>query len=65
LLLNRERGAGGGVVSKEGVAVGIKEKRERWGMGVDQPECGAGQPRKKVEYEHRRKKTAKRSIVGM
>jgi hypothetical protein len=33
------------VVSKEEVAAG---------MGVDQPECGAGrgQPRKMVEYEH-------------
>jgi hypothetical protein len=42
LLLNSERGAGGVVVSKEEVAAGRKGSGGAWGMGVDQPECGAG-----------------------
>jgi hypothetical protein len=42
LLLNSDRGAGGVVVSKEEVALGRKGSGGAWGMGVDQPECGAG-----------------------
>ena len=52
LLLNSERGAGGVVVSKEEVAVGRKGSGGAWGS----TSRNAGQPRKMVEYEHRRKK---------
>ena len=64
LLLNSERGAGGVVVSKEGVAVGRKGGGGAWGLtsrnaGLAGPAPQNGRIRTPA------KKTAKRSIVGM
>ena len=64
LLLNSERGAGGVVVSKEGVAVGRKGSGGAWGStsrnaGLAGPAPQNGQIRTLA------KKTAKHSIVGL
>jgi hypothetical protein len=51
LLLNSDRGAGGVVVSKEGVAVGRKGSGGAWGS-TSRNAGLAGPARKMVEYEH-------------